>query len=102
MTRWKRKSTIALLIFAATGIMFGFLPRTWIELRFGVDPDSGSGFFEFLIAAIPIVIGLALAIRRITLNRNTTSQTTEEVTMGCKKSTSTAEPVPRALRLWHG
>lgn len=102
MTRWKRKSTIALLLCAATGIMFGFLPRTWIELRLGVDPDGGSGLFEFLIAALPIVIGLGFAIRRISVHRNMTSQTTEEATIGRKKSTSTAEPVPQALRLWHG
>ena len=64
---------------AATGIMFWFLPRTWIELRFGVDPDGGSGLFEFLIAALPIAVGLGLAIRRITLYRNMTSPTTEKV-----------------------
>ena len=54
MTGWKRMSTIALPVCAATAIMFGLLPRTWIELRFGVDPDGGSGLFEFLIAALPI------------------------------------------------
>jgi hypothetical protein len=79
MTRWKRMSTIALPVCAATGIMFGFLPRTWIELRFGVDPDGGSGLFEFLITALPIAVGLGLAIRRITLYRNMTSQATEKV-----------------------
>ena len=79
MTRWKRMSTIALPVCAAAGIMFGFLPRTWIELRFGVDPDGGSGLFEFLITALPIAVGLGLAIRRITLYRHMTSQATEKV-----------------------
>lgn len=79
MTGWKRMSTIALPVCAATAIMFGLLPRTWIELRFGVDPDGGSGLFEFLIAALPIAFGLGLAIRRITLHRHMTSQATEKV-----------------------
>jgi hypothetical protein len=102
MTRWKRMFTIALPVCAATGIMFGFLPRTWIELRFGVDPDGGSGVFEFLVAAVPIVAGLCLAIRRITLYRNMTSQAAEKIGFGREKRTSAAEAVSQVLRLWHG
>ena len=99
MTRWKRISTIALPVCVATGIMFGFLPRTWIELRFGVDPDGGSGLFEFLITALPIVIGFGLAIRRITLYRDMKAQTAEEVRIGREKHISATEPVSQALRL---
>ena len=92
MTRWKRISTIALPVCAATGIMFGVLPGTWIELRFGVDPDGGSGLFEFLLAALSIAIGLGLAIQQVTLYRNKTSRVAEEVNPGREKPTSAAEP----------
>jgi hypothetical protein len=65
MTRWKRTSTIVLPVCAAAGIVLKFLPRTWIELRFGVDPDGGNGFLELLLAALPVAIGLGLALRQI-------------------------------------
>jgi hypothetical protein len=62
MTRWQRICTITVSISVAVGIMFGLLPRTWIELRLGVDPDGGDGSLECLLAAILISIGLAFAI----------------------------------------
>ncbi|MBV8368136.1 MAG: hypothetical protein JO036_04260 [Candidatus Eremiobacteraeota bacterium] len=34
---------------------------TWIEARFGVDPDGGSGLAEFWATAIPIAAGLGIA-----------------------------------------
>jgi hypothetical protein len=65
MTQWKRSSTIVLPLCAAAGILFGLLPRTWIEFRLGIDPDGGSGLFELLLAALPIAIGLGSTLRQI-------------------------------------
>jgi hypothetical protein len=53
---------LAGLILAA-GMMFALLPLDWIEVRFGSNPDGGSGLVEFLVAAIPLAIGIALAMR---------------------------------------
>jgi len=99
MTRWKRMFTIALPVCIATGIMFGLLPRTWIESRFGVDPDGGSGLFEFLLAALPIAACVGLAIRRIKQYRNIASQRAERAGIGGEEHTSTVEAVPQGLRL---
>jgi hypothetical protein len=93
MTRWKRMFTIALPVCAATGIIFGLLPRTWIELRFGVDPDGGSGLFEFLLAALPIAAGVGFAIRWMKLNRNIASQPAEKA--GIQEHSSTVEAAPQ-------
>jgi hypothetical protein len=95
MTRWKRMFTIALPVCVATGIVFGLLPRTWIELRFGVDPDGGSGLFEFLLAALPIAAGVVLAIRWIKQYRNIASQ---PAGIEGEEHTSTLEAVPQVLR----
>jgi hypothetical protein len=80
MTRWKKIATIALPICVAAGIAFALLPQTWIELWFGADPDGGSGLLEFLIAALPIMVGLALAIRFFKPLRGRTSRAREKVT----------------------
>jgi hypothetical protein len=89
--------TIALPVCVATGIIFGLLPRTWIELRFGVDPDGGSGLYELLLVALPIAAGVGLAIRRIKLDRNIASQHAEKA--GMEEHTSAFEAVPPGLRL---
>ena len=36
----------------------------FIERIFGISPDGGSGAFEFLLFAIPILILVTLAMRR--------------------------------------
>lgn len=71
MSLGKRVGAISLLLFLTTiGIVFGSMPRNWIELRFGLDPDGGNGLLELLLAAVPICVCVALAIRRATRNRN--------------------------------
>jgi hypothetical protein len=71
MSLRKRVGAISVLLFlAAIGIVFGSMPRNWIELRFGIDPDGGNGLFELLLAAVPIGLCLALAARRVLRNRN--------------------------------
>jgi len=63
MTFWQRICWIAASLALMAGMVFGLQPQNWVELRFGVDPDGGTGFLEFLLAAIPIGLGLASAIR---------------------------------------
>jgi len=36
----------------------------FIERIFGISPDGGSGMFEFLLFAVPIVILVTVAARR--------------------------------------
>jgi hypothetical protein len=75
MGLWKRFGAISLLLLVtAIGMAFGSLPRNWIELRFGVDLDGGNGFLEFLLAAIPIGVCIALAIRKFTRHSSLTSE----------------------------
>jgi hypothetical protein len=62
MTRWQRACAIALLISAAFGILFGFLPRNWIESVLGLDPDGGSGMLESLFIAVPAAIAVGSAV----------------------------------------
>lgn len=82
MTQWKRISTIVFPVCAAAGIVFGFLPRTWIELRFGVDPDGGSGLLEFLLATLPIAIGLGFALCQIRTYRSMIHRASDQVSAG--------------------
>jgi hypothetical protein len=62
MTRWQRRCMTAVSISVAVGIMFGVLPRNWIELRLGIEPDGGSGLLELLFASIPIAAAAPVAI----------------------------------------
>jgi hypothetical protein len=67
MRQLQRIYTIsAALLPLALGIMLGVLPRNWVEVTLGIDPDGGSGFLEALLALIPFMIGLALASRAFT------------------------------------
>jgi hypothetical protein len=62
MKRWLNSWMLAGTILAV-GTMFAVLPPDWIEARLGFKPDGGSGLIEFLAAAIPLGIGIALAAR---------------------------------------
>jgi hypothetical protein len=46
----------------SVGIVFVFLPRNWIELRLGIDPDGGSGLVELLLILIPVALAVSTAI----------------------------------------
>jgi hypothetical protein len=67
--------TTAKYILAALLVLFGvgfaLAPDAWIEARYGVSPDGGSGWAEALFSAGPIVAGLwlAAATARTSLNR---------------------------------
>ncbi len=45
-----------------TGILFviTLIQRNWIEVAFGVDPDSGNGTLEWLIVAALLIVTIAL------------------------------------------
>jgi len=62
MTRWQRLCSIVVPISVSIGIVFGFLPRNWIELRLGIDPDGGSGLIELLLILIPVALAVSTAI----------------------------------------
>jgi hypothetical protein len=47
------------LVAAATGIVFG---PEWIERFTGLEPDAGSGSFEWLLVAVPAAAAILLAI----------------------------------------
>jgi hypothetical protein len=56
---------IGILVFLS--ILLEILPANWIELRLGIDPDSGSGLLEFLLVLTPLLI--AMAITSLLLDR---------------------------------
>lgn len=47
---------------AITGILFviTLVWKDWIEIVFGIDPDSGNGSLEWLIVGVLLVVTLAL------------------------------------------
>jgi hypothetical protein len=45
------------LITIAAGVLFGTLPRNWIELLFRADPDGGSGILELFFALALVAMG---------------------------------------------
>lgn len=49
---------------AATLSLFAVLTAfhpNWIELSFGIDPDSGSGMTEWMLILVPAIIAIACA-----------------------------------------
>lgn len=44
------------------GVAIGLQHVNWIETWFGIDPDGGNGFLEFLCAMVPVVGALAFAV----------------------------------------
>lgn len=63
MTRAQHLETISAFVFVALGIVFGVLPRNWVELWLGFEPDGGEGLIELLLVAILMALGLGLTIR---------------------------------------
>jgi hypothetical protein len=56
--RLRRRFWVELVLALASGtaLMVTLLRKDWIEVLFGVDPDSGSGELEWLIAGGLLVI----------------------------------------------
>jgi hypothetical protein len=73
MTRWQRSFASALSVAAAFATVCRFVPENWIEVRFGIAPDGGSGSLEFLLIAVPAVMALATAILVFRLRLNQAS-----------------------------
>jgi len=57
MSKVKGFSTGFGLITIAAGVLFGTLPRNWIELFFRADPDGGSGILELIFALALVAMG---------------------------------------------
>lgn len=53
---------LEIVLAALTAILLAatFIRNDWIEMVFGVDPDSGNGSFEKLIVGVLLVVTLAL------------------------------------------
>jgi hypothetical protein len=62
MTRSDRITVFALCVTAIIAAAYGLLPKNWIELQLGVDPDGGSGLLELLLVAVPVAMGLRVAV----------------------------------------
>jgi hypothetical protein len=60
--RRKRTWKIAAIILLAVAFTFSLLPLHWIESRFNIDPDAGSGLIELLLIVIPLIGASAIAI----------------------------------------
>ncbi len=67
MKRWLSAQTqaAASAIAIAVGVLFAILPQDWIEERFRIDPDAGSGSIERLVVGVPLAVGAALAVSAI-------------------------------------
>ena len=65
MSKVKGFSTGFGLITIATGVLFGTLPRNWIELFFRADPDGGSGILEVLFALALVAMGAGIVLYAI-------------------------------------
>ncbi len=60
--RWKREFTIAAILLLAVGLSFSLSPLHWIESRFNIDPDGGSGLIELLLVVVPLICASAIAV----------------------------------------
>jgi hypothetical protein len=45
------------------GLLLAFLPKDWIESRFGFEPDGGNGMVELALILVPIALGVALILQ---------------------------------------
>jgi hypothetical protein len=62
MRKFKGFSAGFALIMIAAGVLFGTLPRNWIELFFRADPDGGSGILELLFALALVAMGAGIVL----------------------------------------
>jgi len=53
------KTTLASLLIVI-GVLFGVLPKDWVEETVSVEPDAGNGALELAFVLLPIAIGGAL------------------------------------------
>jgi len=64
MSRLPRSPSIALPLSLSLAPVLFFLPRTWIEATFAVDPDGGSGVLELMFVSLPVAIAFAAYLFR--------------------------------------
>ena len=62
MSKVKCLSAALAAITIAAGVLFGILPRNWVELFFHVDPDGGSGLLELLFALALVAMGAGIVL----------------------------------------
>ena len=63
MKRGERLSLVLAGVLVLVGVLFAARPKDWIEETFGVEPDAGNGLLELALVLVPIVLGVALAVR---------------------------------------
>jgi O-antigen/teichoic acid export membrane protein len=62
MSKVKCFSAALAVITIAAGVLFGILPKNWIELFFHADPDGGSGLLELFFALALIAMGAGMVL----------------------------------------
>ena len=62
------------ILSAAVGLTAAILPDDWIERRFGLSPDGGNGFVEFLWAALPLALAVVLTLSLLRTRRRTAAR----------------------------
>jgi hypothetical protein len=77
MNRSLRLCIVAALLFGGGTFAAAPLNRDWIELRFGLAPDGGSGVFELMLAALSLLVAATLALRAIAGSRSSRIKTSK-------------------------
>ena len=63
MARPGRTQLVVGGLLIAIGFVLAALPKDWLEERFAIEPDAGSGLVELLLVLVPVVAGAALVVR---------------------------------------
>lgn len=63
MKTTEKLSLVAAGVCAVGAVLLAALPKDWIEGRFGVEPDGGSGFVELVPIVVLVAATVALTVR---------------------------------------
>jgi hypothetical protein len=82
------KRLILGLVLSAAGVLLALGSADWIEQRYGVEPDAGSGALEYIISAVLVSAGMALAglawLARSRMPGRRRSQVASDVALGAR------------------
>lgn len=56
-------------VLATAAMALALLPHVWIEDRFGIEPDGGSGLLELLPVVVLVAAAAVLAVRVVRSRR---------------------------------